>query len=122
MWVGCILETVLYSFFLLMIRRPPRSTRTDTLFPYTTLFRSSGLHCGPRPAPQGGGGRMAKLRWMYPYACIRLACIKIHGNPLSDSNVRFHPLEAVRRERQNGRVALGDRSDQRRGQIGRAHV
>src|SRR3546814_14521410 len=25
-----------------MIRRPPRSTRTDTLFPYTTLFRSSG--------------------------------------------------------------------------------
>src|SRR3546814_19468797 len=27
-------------FFLLMIRRPPRSTRTDTLFPYTTLFRS----------------------------------------------------------------------------------
>src|SRR3546814_11503966 len=29
------------SFFFLMIRRPPRSTRTDTLFPYTTLFRSS---------------------------------------------------------------------------------
>src|SRR3546814_1349600 len=28
--------------FLLMIRRPPRSTRTDTLFPYTTLFRSLG--------------------------------------------------------------------------------
>src|SRR3546814_10170743 len=31
--------TVCYVFFL-MIRRPPRSTRTDTLFPYTTLFRS----------------------------------------------------------------------------------
>src|SRR3546814_5805637 len=28
-------------FFFLMVRRPPRSTRTDTLFPYTTLFRSS---------------------------------------------------------------------------------
>src|SRR3546814_10180713 len=28
-----------------MIRRPPRSTRTDTLFPYTTLFRSAG--CAP---------------------------------------------------------------------------
>src|SRR3546814_1864236 len=27
---------------VLMIRRPPRSTRTDTLFPYTTLFRSVG--------------------------------------------------------------------------------
>src|SRR3546814_16726594 len=29
-----------YCFFFLSIRRPPRSTRTDTLFPYTTLFRS----------------------------------------------------------------------------------
>src|SRR3546814_19846019 len=32
-----------YCFFFLMIRRPPRSTRTDTLFPYTTLFRSFAL-------------------------------------------------------------------------------
>src|SRR3546814_17528288 len=31
---------ILYCCFFLMIRRPPRSTRTDTLFPYTTLFRS----------------------------------------------------------------------------------
>src|SRR3546814_11209795 len=30
-------------FFFLIIRRPPRSTRTDTLFPYTTLFRSPAL-------------------------------------------------------------------------------
>src|SRR3546814_9554674 len=30
----------IFIFFFLMIRRPPRSTRTDTLFPYTTLFRS----------------------------------------------------------------------------------
>src|SRR3546814_7350693 len=30
-------------FFFLMIPRPPRSTRTDTLFPYTTLFRSNSL-------------------------------------------------------------------------------
>src|SRR3546814_4769875 len=29
-------------FYFLLIRRPPRSTRTDTLFPYTTLFRSHG--------------------------------------------------------------------------------
>src|SRR3546814_4662536 len=38
-----------------MIRRPPRSTRTDTLFPYTTLFRSSvaadNLCSGTKPAP-----------------------------------------------------------------------
>src|SRR3546814_4363350 len=31
---------MLIHVFFLMIRRPPRSTRTDTLFPYTTLFRS----------------------------------------------------------------------------------
>src|SRR3546814_14086657 len=30
-------------FFFLMVRRPPRSTRTDTLFPCTTLFRSHGV-------------------------------------------------------------------------------
>src|SRR3546814_13029245 len=35
-----------------MIRRPPRSTRTDTLFPYTTLFRSGRL----RPGRESGGG------------------------------------------------------------------
>src|SRR3546814_10238427 len=35
--VRCVL------FFFLRIRRPPRSTRTDTLFPYTTLFRAVGL-------------------------------------------------------------------------------
>src|SRR3546814_7740927 len=33
--------SVVFLFFFLMIRRPPRSTRTDTLFPYTTLFRSA---------------------------------------------------------------------------------
>src|SRR3546814_14866556 len=39
--VMCVL--FLCIFFFLMIRRPPRSTRTDTLFPYTTLFRSGGV-------------------------------------------------------------------------------
>src|SRR3546814_14516622 len=33
-------------FFFLMIRRPPRATRTDTLFPYTTLFRSQAVVLG----------------------------------------------------------------------------
>src|SRR3546814_7190476 len=43
---------VLFGFFFLMIRRPPRSTRTDTLFPYTTLFRSR----------RGGRSRMRARR------------------------------------------------------------
>src|SRR3546814_3118852 len=34
--------------FFLMIRRPPRSTRTDTLFPYTTLFRSTRIAAQPQ--------------------------------------------------------------------------
>src|SRR3546814_6251735 len=38
MYVNC---SRFINFFFLMIRRPPRSTRTDTLFPYTTLFRSA---------------------------------------------------------------------------------
>src|SRR3546814_3425711 len=54
-----------------MIRRPPRSTRTDTLFPYTTLFRSAGRWAQRHevgseatdrpavPAPRGGGERDA---------------------------------------------------------------
>src|SRR3546814_20859992 len=37
----CVCSLSLWFFFL-MIRRPPRSTRTYTLFPYTTLFRSEG--------------------------------------------------------------------------------
>src|SRR3546814_1563966 len=56
-------------FFFLMIRRPPRSTRTDTLFPYTTLFRSAvlahrqdGLHLlallQPQPVDDRAAARM----------------------------------------------------------------
>src|SRR3546814_16828651 len=42
MYVRC--QKLLCFFVFLMIRRPPRSTRTDTLFPYTTLFRSQVYH------------------------------------------------------------------------------
>src|SRR3546814_13421205 len=41
----------IFFFFFLMIRQPPRSTRTDTLFPYTTLFRSRGADQGHRQGP-----------------------------------------------------------------------
>src|SRR3546814_3379324 len=54
-----------------MIRRQPRSTRTDTLFPYTTLFRSRRNRCGSEapsspcstaPPPRGTGGRARPVR------------------------------------------------------------
>src|SRR3546814_14832301 len=41
LFIVCLTVYITISFFFLMIRRPPRSTRTDTLLPYTTLFRSS---------------------------------------------------------------------------------
>src|SRR3546814_12824084 len=65
--VGCAV-----LLFFLMIRRPPRSTRTDTLFPYTTLFRSRWLlpavrglaalapRCPPLPAPGAGRRRTGR--------------------------------------------------------------
>src|SRR3546814_18186210 len=45
---------MLFIFFL-MIRRPPRSTRTDTLFPYTTLFRSIAYQQCDRRAERSRG-------------------------------------------------------------------
>src|SRR3546814_14815971 len=60
-WVIVLGLCLVVMFFFLMIRRPPISTRTDTLFPYTTLFRSVGaggelafhFHAPPAVAPLG---------------------------------------------------------------------
>src|SRR3546814_6062960 len=52
---------IVYLFFL-MIRRPPRSTRTDTLFPHTTLFRSPRRFPLP-PSLAGVLGRPCSGRW-----------------------------------------------------------
>src|SRR3546814_3371860 len=54
-----------------MIRRPPRSTRTDTLFPYTTLFRSHEVHRGVVVVQQQDGIQRRPRHF-------RLACF--HGN------------------------------------------
>src|SRR3546814_10310572 len=48
-----------------MIRRPPRSTRTDTLFPYTTLFRSAGLPVHDCPPPKA-----ALASWLKAYGTV----------------------------------------------------
>src|SRR3546814_3272264 len=65
-----MLDTLVGLFFapvfFLMIRRPPRSTRTDTLFPYTTLFRSRALarcRCAQRRVP---ANRKIAARCRYP--------------------------------------------------------
>src|SRR3546814_14130131 len=77
----------LFMLFFLMIRRPPRSTRTDTLFPYTTLFRSTDdeIHDTIRAmwlpeAPPGAGSHIRiayRLHWLpaQPYPCELARCV-----------------------------------------------
>src|SRR3546814_10321639 len=47
-----------------MMRRPPRSTRTDTLCPYTTLFRSAPVGPRDRPLPGADDGDRRALDWL----------------------------------------------------------
>src|SRR3546814_20148187 len=54
-----------FFLFFVMIRRPPRSTRTATLFPYTTLFRSHGSRAMARTgaeAPDAAVGFFGRIR------------------------------------------------------------
>src|SRR3546814_18672561 len=96
-------------FFFLMIRRPPRSTRTDTLFPYTTLFRSHAydqkgylwLATGSdaMPLDVAGNDTFRRLR------DGQRTALQIQGSPGQSALVRLAR-----------RMVLPD------GKIGRAHV
>src|SRR3546814_13337059 len=100
-------------FFFLMIRRPPRSTRTDTLFPYTTLFRSAPpLQERLQPLLQGtgrydfhqlpGGGaqRRHALRGESRLGSEYVATFELFDLPVA-SVQPFH-LGGVHRERRPG--------------------
>src|SRR3546814_6716432 len=69
-------------FFFLMIRRPPRSTRTDTLFPYTTRFRSARAGLRPR--------RRARL-WAHPVHPRSDAGRHIGVEPVQLPDVELYP-------------------------------
>src|SRR3546814_7113180 len=60
---------LLIIVFFLMIRRPPRSTRTDTLFPYTTLFRSPTNGLSRR--------RQIRIRMWPPLPCHCAASLRL---------------------------------------------
>src|SRR3546814_245863 len=92
-----------------MRRGPPRSTRTYTLFPYTTLFRSS------RDLPQGhdgigertailftviaGAAGSLELHWALGNAAARLGCYRRHEeNVLDGAHAELAALEALVRE------------------------
>src|SRR3546814_12724544 len=105
-----------------MIPRPPRSTLTDTLFPYTTLFRSRGRPAPPRCRTRGRGGPTCPRR-----ACPRPArrpC-SARSRPRSFGARRLPPVDEVL-----DAVDLVERLDHQLDgrphpqvvQIGRAHV
>src|SRR3546814_14580895 len=57
-----------------MIRRPPRSTRTDTLFPYTTLFRSQSRCRHPAPVDGRGFGAGPSVAGVSLHRYFRTRC------------------------------------------------
>src|SRR3546814_12959217 len=98
-------------FFFLMIRRPPRSTRTDTLFPYTTLFRSSEAQAAV-PGADPAAGALHPDRPLCQ--CLRQGPDRtVKARMVADRQDRD---EARRRRAQMGnRLALlCDRSEERR--------
>src|SRR3546814_11574479 len=103
-----------------MIRRPPRSTRTDTLFPYTTLFRSNAFFATPT-------GRIYAGEWMAAQADpeVMLAVAKAVP-PMVLKFIDRAPKIAAQVEELPREKSLADLSDAEMKtlakQIGRAHV
>src|SRR3546814_10933137 len=99
-------------FFFLRIRRPPRSTRTDTLFPYTTLFRSAGV------AQAGVDGRVVVAQVHAGLLLVRRVALAVGGQVergvLGEGAARFD----VRQRQQAGEVARVQRASWRG--VGRA--
>src|SRR3546814_14229517 len=93
-----------------MIRRPPRSTRTDTLFPYTTLFRSEMMGMRGPNAWSLHQARSADL-WGY-MLCAGKACFTVEGQnqfELSAGDVVVVPAGAEHGIRSVGSPAAEDR-------------
>src|SRR3546814_2305231 len=68
-----------------MIRRPPRSTRTDTLFPYTTLFRSPPRYRTPTPSTRARSTSRAERQYRLRPPC-RASCAAHRANdPLAEA-------------------------------------
>src|SRR3546814_8263297 len=107
-----------------MIRRPPRSTRTDTLFPYTTLFRSVGnaveeqLRGGHAPShlpsPQRKLGPRSAQRRASSGPSFRWGDVFLHLSPRAPEPIPFLHIGAVFGERARkdvAAVALGDETE-----------
>src|SRR3546814_16591997 len=85
-------------FFFLMIRRPPRSTRTDTLFPYTTLFRSP-----ERRATLARGAEAVRHTTRLRETRSKHVVSRVHPRPLGP------PCPREERRRRAGLLARGSK-------------
>src|SRR3546814_6200462 len=100
-----------------MIRRPPRSTRTDTLFPYTTLFRSQDPD---RSYPRYRSGRRADLQLRHRVARTAYReAEKAVGMSLRSTQLHRHPVAAQAQQITHVTKPINDAGAT---QIGRAHV
>src|SRR3546814_14445662 len=108
-------------FFFLMIRRPPRSTRTDTLFPYTTLFRSIRRRAQSRPDPRSPEKRrFANKKWLGRMdSNHRMTGSKPVALPLGDAPTEHPDMTVCLRM---GAHYIGCSPRIGHCQIGRAHV
>src|SRR3546814_4095721 len=110
-----------------MIRRPPRSTRTDTLFPYTTLFRSRRPR--QRPAPAAIRATMPSERLALQPISLFVLGLPLVGFPeterVADDVERPLPhfdgdaADVLAQNADGDQVQRAEKQDQ---QIGRAHV
>src|SRR3546814_18353311 len=98
-------------FFCVMIRRPPRSTRTDTLFPYTTLFRSERIE--RRCSRERDRGRKRTYQRTDLIARIGTRCVD--GKPVGNITPRRQrQVLALVADTQREPVTEDERSEERR--------
>src|SRR3546814_11276888 len=107
--VSCIMSSSFFFFF--MLRRPPRSTRTDTLFPYTTLFRSQQQGRGFDQVVVAANGqrlrvgqRLLETRGEFVHAHGKVLGIRMAGVAGNTPEMRMHA--GVSRFREMGPCSL----------------
>src|SRR3546814_13842679 len=86
---GLIYLLIVHCVFFLVIRRPPGSTRTDTLVPYTTLFRSMAKKRGFGPFRAGEIDRAVREK--------QIAAMLRAGHPLDRSGEHTSELQSLMR-------------------------
>src|SRR3546814_4641160 len=120
-------------FFFLSIRRPPVSTRTDTLFPYTTLFRSVNSFgvqvSGSSNTTSSGGSSLGALSARFPLAPNRAEACKaypiiptrsIHATPFV-SEERYIGCRRRRRHFGSTRIRAAGAQDRKSTRLNSSH-